>query len=1022
VISQEQSWLRRLRQGAALAGLFLLSSWVAAASEPPASPGDPGWQAVIERPGLSSELRVGAEFAARHLPVALFHSLPANYQDTLLRYAAQHSQGQPSLVICWEQNTPDMIAKPFLEIEQAGKAIKQRRQSPQNVPVGTAFQASDTDHWSRTAVNGSSQNVQGLPITLTWSIVPDGTVIPGGAVGGEGSNEPSNLRAWLAAIYGGNATGPAASQPWFPIFQAVFDNIAAKTGVRYVYEPNDDGVTLSSFSSSQGLVGVRGDVRISGHRLDGNNNVLAYNYFPDHSDMVLDTSDSFYNNTANNSRGLRNVIEHEHGHGLGLAHVCPVNSTKLMEPYINLGFVGIQFDDLFTMQRLYGDFLEMNGASRSNDTFAAATPIQVPEGGGYGAEWLGIDDNTDTDYFSFTAPAGSQLTVRVSPSTASYLEGAQNPDGSCTGGTLFNSSALQNLGLTVFGPDQATVLGVAANQPAGSPEGLLNLPVATGGTHYVRVVGSGANSNQLYRLEIDVFLLRLASASVVAELFSETNGAPDPGETVRLQVTLENVGQQTAPNVLATLSGPDGFQGFDVARAYGDIASGGSANGEFTFALAGTCGEVFGLSLAVAVEGANLAVLPLTVGLGVEGVLIQEDFETNSSPPAGWGNSKTGQGSLWSVVDSRVNPGLQSLFADDYQHAGQSILTTPPLPVGEIPGRLRFNHFYNTQAGIDGCVLEILVGSNAWTDIVAAGGTFLSGAYNATLGASQNPLAGRSAWSGTAGGLVATEVDLPAAAANQSVQLRWIIGHNEKTSGDGWYLEDIRLSLWACASGMPLLTLSSTDTSMSEYSNATDTAVITVSAGLPVAAPLAVPLLAAGSASPLLDLTGLDNLTLAAGSASTSLVLTAISDGLVEGNETLILTSPDATGSVLVTVLDTPYGQLASALLGTIGPVNPFDDFDSDNSLNVEELLFGSDLASADSWPLIHLQPEGSGYKLPALIASLPAGITVEGESSTDLLSWAPQEVTVLPDGLWIPGEDPQRFLRLRYEVRETAP
>lgn len=232
----------------------------------------------------------------------------------------------------------------------------------------------------------------------------------------------------------------------------------------------------------------------------------------------------------------------------------------------------------------------------------------------------------------------------------------------------------------------------------------------------------------------------------------------------------------------------------------------------------------------------------------------------------------------------------------------------------------------------------------------------------------------------------------------------------------------MHLGSFACKSGLPLLTLSSPDTSLSEYYNGTDKAVVTVSAVLPVAVPVPITLAASGSANPALDLTGFSSLTLATGSASTGLVLTAVSDGLVEGNETLTVTSPDATGSVQITVLDTPWGQFASTNLGTTGAVNPLDDFDSDGSINVEELLFGSDSRSPASVPLMRLQADDGDYKLSALVSSLPDGILVGGESSTDFLNWTTNEITVLPDGLRMSGADPQRFLRLKYEVHEIAP
>ena len=56
-----------------------------------------------------------------------------------------------------------------------------------------------------------------------------------------------------------------------------------------------------------GVLGTRGDVRIGGHLIDGNSNVLAYNFFPNHGEMIIDTGDSFYSGTTNNSRGLRNT-------------------------------------------------------------------------------------------------------------------------------------------------------------------------------------------------------------------------------------------------------------------------------------------------------------------------------------------------------------------------------------------------------------------------------------------------------------------------------------------------------------------------------------------------------------------------------------------------------------------------------------------------------------------------------------------------------------------------------------------
>jgi len=136
----------------------------------------------------------------------------------------------------------------------------------------------------------------------------------------------------------------------------------------------------------------------------------------------------------------------------------------------------------------------------------------------------------------------------------------------------------------------------------------------------------------------------------------------------------------------------------------------------------------------------------------------------------------------------------------------------------------------------------------------------------------------------------------------------------------------------------------------------------------------------------------------------------------VEGNESLEITSPDAAGTVQLTVLDTPYGQWAAASLGTIGAVNPGDDFDLDGPTNVEELVFGSDGADAGSEPSHPLVPQGTDYKIFVPLGSLPGGISVTAESSDDLHTWSNAGITVLTDGFLV-ADAGTRFVRLRYVV-----
>jgi len=385
----------------------------------------------------------------------------------------------PTMAICWREGTDPDVAAAFDD------ALARRDIS--------LFQFTDTNRWSTTATDGAGLT-QGDPTTLTWSIVPDGTTVGGFA--GEPAS-PSNLIAFLDGIYG---AGPGGSdltlRPWFSVIQSIFTAWSAQIGVHYVYEANDDGSSLANFP---GVIGTRGDVRISGHTIDGNSGILAYNFFPNNSDMVVDTGDNFFNVTTNNSIRLRNVLTHEHGHGLGLSHVCPVNQTKLMEPFVSTAFDGVQFDDRLAGNRGYGDPGEYPG---QNDLYTTATDFGAVAVPGNQSLEVSIDDNSDSDYFSFTVPAGTELSVTLTPTGFVYLSGAQNADGSCSAGTSFNAQNQSDLSLEVYGTSGTNLLASANANGAGSGESIPNLALTGGaGTYYVRVLGS-ANRAQMYFLQL----------------------------------------------------------------------------------------------------------------------------------------------------------------------------------------------------------------------------------------------------------------------------------------------------------------------------------------------------------------------------------------------------------------------------------------------------------------------------------------------------------------------------------------
>jgi len=415
---------------------------------------------------------------------AVFDSVSPRHQEMLMLLAAENTRFDPPAV-CFAPGTSSDVVN-ALEVAVFGNAAAMPR-----------YQANT--RWSSTATNGGGLT-QGTPTTLTYSFVPDGVSVPNGV--GEGV-APSNLFAFLDGIYGNTAT-------WQALYAGVFNRWSQLSGLTYVLQPTDDGAALFG---SPGVIGVRGDLRMAGKPIDGNSGVLAYNNFPPSGgDMVIDTADNFYTNLSNNSLSLRNVLSHEHGHGMGISHVCPIQQTKLMEPFFSSAFDGPRHDDIRIAQRHYGD---INEPDNTRPTATVVGPLvpgpalvlgNVPAPSVTNGSTLSIDADGEEDYFQISVDAPRGLTVVATPIGASYDSSAQACSGqtaSCCSGNIINSAAMANLAIQVQDSTGA-VLGTVDAQAIGLAEtAVVGLPVA--GDYYVRVFESSAVSeSQLYRLTLQV--------------------------------------------------------------------------------------------------------------------------------------------------------------------------------------------------------------------------------------------------------------------------------------------------------------------------------------------------------------------------------------------------------------------------------------------------------------------------------------------------------------------------------------
>jgi hypothetical protein len=107
-------------------------------------------------------------------------------------------------------------------------------------------------------------------------------------------------------------------------------------------------------------------------------------------------------------------------------------------------------------------------------------------------------------------------------------------------------------------------------------------------------------------------------------------------------------------------------------------------------------------------------------------------------------------------------------------------------------------------------MLEISMDGGPYVDILAAGGSFVSGGYSGAISVNwDNPLRGRAAWCFTSTGYpdyVVTEVSLPPDAAGRVVRLRWRIGSDSAGAREGQDLDSLVLHdrTSTCAGGPPL--------------------------------------------------------------------------------------------------------------------------------------------------------------------------------------------------------------------------
>lgn len=280
------------------------------------------------------------------------------------------------------------------------------------------------------------------------------------------------------------------------------------------------------------------------------------------------------------------------------------------------------------------------------------------------------------------------------------------------------------------------------------------------------------------------------------------NGAVDPGETVTVNFPITNAGGGSTTNLIATLQNSGGVTPITTTQNYGAIASNGSATKPFQFTANGTCGSTITATLQLQDGATNYGTVSYAIRLGVPTAspVLFQNFDGVSAPalPAGWtATVASGTMAPWATSTTTPDSLPNSVFANTVTTPSDNRLTSPSIAIPSASPQLSFRHRWNLESGYDGGILEISINGGAFTEIVAAGGSFASGGYNGSISASDgSAIAGANAWTGSANSAYTTTlVNLPPTAAGQNVQFRWRLVCDQGVGGTTyvWRIDSISI-------------------------------------------------------------------------------------------------------------------------------------------------------------------------------------------------------------------------------------
>jgi len=316
----------------------------------------------------------------------------------------------------------------------------------------------------------------------------------------------------------------------------------------------------------------------------------------------------------------------------------------------------------------------------------------------------------------------------------------------------------------------------------------------------VAIGSSGDDWNSTFFFVVEAGQMVLHSSALTDFPDGNGDGDADMGETVFVEMTLENVGAVNTTGVSASITSndPSLVVLLDDTADFPDIVSGATGaclNPGYRFAidLSATCGQMLSFNVDIATDQGS-ASDTLYVQVGGTSVFLQDDIE---SGPADWTHGANQGADDWSIISSSYAHSPSNVwFSADVDTVTDKFLISRTVTLTPL-SELSFWHRFDMEDGYDGCVIEISTdGGTNWTDL---GPTITAGAYNDTISTSfSNPIGGQSAWSGDNGATMTEVVADLSSYAGTTAHIRFRMGCDSSVSGDGWYIDDVTVTGAEC--------------------------------------------------------------------------------------------------------------------------------------------------------------------------------------------------------------------------------